>query len=189
MPRHAKFGEEILALLACVLVFGIAGCQKRTVQAAPPVIATPQPIENPPPIPKPATNSEPAPEAPAPAKQPAANPTAKPAPRRPAPTPKENPEQNQPQQPKPAAPQMSQQLSPADQVVYERNTNGDIAAAEKNLQQVKGREINAAQHDLVEKIQGFLTQARDAIRESDWVRARNLAQKAFVLSVELANSL
>ncbi len=84
---------------------------------------------------------------------------------------------------------MSQQLSPADQVVYERNTNGDIAAAEKNLQQVKGREINAAQHDLVEKIQGFLTQARDAIRESDWVRARNLAQKAFVLSVELANSL
>jgi type IV secretory pathway VirB10-like protein len=189
MRRPTKFAELALALLACILVFGISGCQKRTVQAAPPVIATPQPIENPPPTPTPATNSEPAPEAPAPAKQPAANPTTKPAPRRPAPAPKENSDQAQNQQQKPAAPQMSQQLSPADQVVYQRNTNGDIAAAEKNLQQVKGREINAAQHDLVEKIQGFLTQARDAVRESDWVRARNLAQKAFVLSVELANSL
>jgi type IV secretory pathway VirB10-like protein len=189
MTRPAKFGEATLALLACGLVFGICGCQKRTVQAAPPVIATPQPIENPPLTPQPATNTAPAPEMPAPAKQPPANPTSKPAPRRPAPAPKETSEQSQTQQPKPAAPQMSQQLSPADQVIYERNTNGDIASAEKNLQQVKGREINAAQHDLVEKIQGFLTQARDAIRESDWVRARNLAQKAFVLSVELANSL
>ncbi len=189
MLRLTKFAEVLLALLACIALSGVSGCQKRTVQAAPPVIATPQPIENPPPTPKPATNSEPAPEAPAPAKQPAANPATKPAPRRPAPSPKENSDQTQNQPQKPAAPQMSQQLSPADQVVYQRNTNGDIAAAEKNLQQVKGREINAAQHDLVEKIQGFLTQARDAIRESDWVRARNLAQKAFVLSVELANSL
>ncbi|MGH9703038.1 MAG: hypothetical protein ACRD4K_06655 [Candidatus Acidiferrales bacterium] len=189
MPRPLKFEEAVLALIACSAAFGFSGCQKRTVQASPPVIATPQPIENPPPTPQPAANSAPEPAAPAPPKQPPASPATKPAPRKPAPAPKENPEANQAQPQKPAAPQMSQQLSPADQAVYERNTNGDIAAAEKNLQQAKGRSINAAQHDMVEKIQGFLTQARDAIRESDWVRARNLAQKAYVLSVELANSL
>jgi hypothetical protein len=83
---------------------------------------------------------------------------------------------------------MSPQLSSADKVAYEQKTNEDISAAEKNLQKAYGRELTAAQHDLVEKIRGFVGQAREAARESDWVRARNLAQKANVLSVELVNS-
>jgi hypothetical protein len=83
---------------------------------------------------------------------------------------------------------MSPQLSPAERATYERKTNEDLAAAEKNLQQAYGRDLTAAQHELVEKIRGFIWQAREAIRESDWVRARNLAQKAYVLSVELVNS-
>jgi len=40
----------------------------------------------------------------------------------------------------------------------------------------------------VEKIRGFLGQAREAMRDGDWLRARNLAHKAEVLSAELANS-
>ena len=83
---------------------------------------------------------------------------------------------------------MSPQLTPADQATYQQKTNEDIAAAEKNVQKAYGRELTAAQHDLVEKIRGFIGQAHEAARESDWVRARNLAQKANVLSVELVNS-
>ncbi len=70
----------------------------------------------------------------------------------------------------------------------ERRTYEDINAAERNLQLAYGKQLNTAQHDLVEKIRGFLGQAREAIRAGDWVRARTLAQKAQVLSVELANS-
>jgi hypothetical protein len=179
----------MFALLACALALGVSGCQRRTVQAAPPVIGTPQPIENPPPAAQPASNAGSAPETSPPATQPAVNSAPKPAPRRPSPTPKENPEPEPSAPPKPAAPQMSQQLSPADQAVYERKTNEDVAAAEKNLERAYGRELNVPQHDLVDKIRGFLGQAREAIRASDWARARNLAQKAYVLSVELANSL
>jgi len=84
---------------------------------------------------------------------------------------------------------MSVQLSPAELATYQRSTNEDISTAEKNLQQAYGRDLNASQHDLVEKIRTFLGQAREGIRESDWVRARNLAQKARVLSVDLVNSL
>ena len=164
------------------------GCQKRTVQAAPPVVIAPAPTETqPPPAPAPETKTEPTPEpaAPPPAAPPV-NPTPKPAPHKTAPAPKEN---SEPAAAKPAAPQISPQLTPADQVAYEQKTNEDIAAAEKNLQKAYGRELSAAQHDLVEKIRGFIGQAREAGRELDWVRARNLAQKADVLSVELANSL
>ena len=165
-----------------------SGCQKRTVQAAPPVVIAPAPAETqPPPAPAPApeTKTEPAPES-APATAPAtppANPAPKPAPHKTPSSPKENSEPA-----KPAAPQISPQLTPADQAIYRQKTNEDIAAAEKNLQKAYGRDLTAAQHDLVEKIRGFIGQAREAARESDWVRAGNLAQKANALSVELVNS-
>lgn len=84
---------------------------------------------------------------------------------------------------------MSVQLSLEELATYQRLTNEDISASEKNLQQAYGRDLNTAQHDLIEKIRSFLAQSREAIRESDWVRARNLAQKARVLSVDLVNSL
>ena len=69
-----------------------------------------------------------------------------------------------------------------------RNTNDDIRTAEKNLQAANGKKLNASQTDLVGKVQGFLSQAREAIRANDWVRARNLALKAEVLSTELIKS-
>jgi hypothetical protein len=57
------------------------------------------------------------------------------------------------------------------------------------LQAAAGKKLNAAQKDLVEKINGFLGQAREAIVAGDWVRAKNLAEKARVLSDELVKSL
>ena len=86
-------------------------------------------------------------------------------------------------------PLISPQLSAADQQNYERKMNDDVGAAEKNLQQANGRQLNAAQQDLVEKIHSFLDQARDASKGGDWARAQNLAQKARLLSTELVDSL
>jgi hypothetical protein len=68
------------------------------------------------------------------------------------------------------------------------STTSNIATAEKNLQRANGRQLNAAQKDLTEKISGFLGQAHEAIVANDWVRAQNLAEKARVLSAELVKS-
>ena len=64
----------------------------------------------------------------------------------------------------------------------------DTTTAEKNLQETSGKQLNAAQQDLVGKIRSFLAQSRDASKDGDWARAQNLAQKARLLSAELINS-
>ncbi len=173
-----------IALLLCALVPGVSGCRKRRVYAAPPAII-PAPSVEPAPEPKPETKPETKPES-SPAPPPAVSaPPAKPAPAKPRPASPVEPAT----EPKPAPPQLSPRLSPGEQAEAERRTNRDIAQAEQNLQVAYGRTLNAAQRDLVEKIRGFIGQAREAMRASDWVRAQNLAQKAQVLSVELVNSL
>jgi len=177
-----------LVLLACGLLLFGTGCKKRTVQAAPPVVVNPEPAPAEPAETEtkiqPVEPAEPAPT-PAPA---AAAPKPTPAKTMPAPKPAPPPEP-EPAAPKPAAPQISPRMSPADQVEYQTKTNEAIAAAERNLQRAYGRKLNSAQADMVEKIRAFLAQAREAIRASDWVRARNLAEKAVVLSNELVASL
>ncbi len=161
-----------VVVLLCGLALVAAGCKKRTVHAAPPVVSPPATGETPPPTtPPPGTKPEPTSPTPPP-----------PAPKPVAPPPKPTPR-------KPEPPQLSPRLSPEEQAEYERKTNEAIAAAEKNLQVAYGKQLNTTQHDLMEKIRGFLAQAHEAIRASDWVRAQNLAQKAYVLSVELVNSL
>ncbi|HYL10584.1 MAG TPA: hypothetical protein VEU31_07595 [Candidatus Acidoferrales bacterium] len=90
---------------------------------------------------------------------------------------------------RPAPPQLSPSMSPQEQAAAQKQTNESIGAAEHHLQSALGRQLTPTQSDLVEKIRGFLGQAREAIRDGDWLRARTLAQKAQVLSAELANSL
>ncbi|MGA7914154.1 MAG: hypothetical protein WCA00_02880, partial [Candidatus Acidiferrales bacterium] len=87
------------------------------------------------------------------------------------------------------APQISPQLSPGDQASLQRKTQEDIAVAQKNLQQSSGKVLSAAQKDLVDKIQSFLSQSAEASKAGDWSRAQNLSQKARLLSVELVDSL
>ncbi len=167
----------ILALLF-TMALGVSGCKKRTVHAAQPAVAPAPPAQ---PVPTTSTPPESKPETPpeTPPVLAPAPPPVKPAPAKPRP----------PDPPKPAPPQISPRLSPEEQAAAERRTNEDINVAERNLQVAYGKQLNASQHDLVEKIRGFLGQAREAMRAADWVRARNLAQKAQVLSVELVNSL
>ena len=87
-----------------------------------------------------------------------------------------------------AAPVIAPQLSPRESVEAQMQTGDSVSAAERNLASVRGKNLNAAQSDLVSKIEGFLKDARDAAKAGDWVRARSLAKKAQVLSEELVGS-
>lgn len=80
------------------------------------------------------------------------------------------------------APELSdEQLSAA-----KSDTQQSLLVAERNLGLVQGKNLNAAQQDLVSKIRGFVESAREAMRENDWQRARTHAKKAEVLSREFA---
>jgi hypothetical protein len=178
---------ELLALL-CAITLGAAGCAGRhIVRAAPPSVSTPPPEETEP-MPQPAApppaevETTPPPEAIPPA--PPLVPVNRPEPARPRPAPAESSEQTS----KPAPPQISPQLSTRALEMAKNATNANISAAERNMQSANGRQLNAAQKDLTEKIRGFLAQAHEAIAAEDWVRAQNLAEKARVLSDELVKS-
>jgi len=188
---HKMRRRELYTLLFAA-AFAATGCgAKHVVRASPPSVSTPPPQEESLPVPEPPApppaetkTEEPAPEAPpleplppAPAKRPAPRP-------RPA-----QPEPADPTPPKPVPPRISPQLSPRDLVAAKSNTTSNITTAEKNLQAAAGKQLNAAQKDLIEKINGFLGQAHEAIVADDWVRAQNLADKARVLSNELVKSL
>ena len=81
------------------------------------------------------------------------------------------------------------QLSPQEVTAARQQMNESVSIAETSLATAKGRQLNATQADLVSKINSFIGESRDAAREGDWNRARNLAKKAQVLGEELARSL
>ena len=66
--------------------------------------------------------------------------------------------------------------------------NDCVATAQKNLAIAKSHKLTAAQTDLASKVSSFLDETKQAARENDWTRARNLAKKAQVLSEDLASS-
>lgn len=195
MLKRPSDARMAIALLTCAISLAVAGCEKKTVHAAAPA-ATPKPAEARPMNIAPDTDASPPTEAvaappalttsPAPPPAQVTIPPPKPAaPKRPSDQPAEN-ESEQPAHP--PAPQISPQLSPSDQATYQRKTVDDTTTAEKNLQETSGKQLNAAQLDLVGKIRSFLSQSRDASKDGDWARAQNLAQKARLLSDELINS-
>lgn len=202
MPSRFIDARISLALLACLLSLAAAGCEGRNVHAsvpatapasaaaqadrpmttAPDTDATPplEVAETPPPsIPTPAA---PAASVAIPATQPA------PAPRRPSEGQSSGESESEAAAHQPAL-QITPELSPGDEASYERRTADDLAVAEKNLGQASGKQLSAAQQDLVAKITSFASQSRDASKSGDWARAQNLAQKARLLSIELLNSL
>lgn len=181
---------ELLAPLCAAVLLGMAGCaNKHIVRAAPPSVSepppqeiTPMPVPEAPPVDT-TTTVEPAPEVPTPELPP--SPAKKPVAPKPRPAPAETAE---PTPPKPAPPQISPQLSARDLQTAKSNTTTNITMAEQNLQVANGKQLSPPQKDLVEKISGFLSQAHEAIRADDWVRAQNLAEKARLLSAELVKS-
>jgi len=199
MPSQSKVAGKTLAIVACALSAAAVGCARReahaAVPAAAPSVATatmtrpmttaPDTTASPPVETVVAPPAPPAAAAPDTVGPSAARP---PAPRRAAGAPAATETASEPAA-HPAAPQIAPQLSAGDQASLERKTTDDIAVAERNLQQASGRQLSAAQQDLVAKISSFLGQSRDASKDGDWARAQNLAQKARLLSVELLNSL
>ena len=87
------------------------------------------------------------------------------------------------------APVIAPQLSVAEASAAQEQTRTSLNIAEHNLARTHGRSFTSMQADLAEKVRGFIDQAREAGRETDWVRARILAEKARLLSEELIRSL
>ena len=194
MPSHFPFGyglavparwcAPLLLAVASLLFAGTSGCGHKTVHAvvAKPVPPRRQQIAIPPP--PDVRQAEPGvlelayitPSQPAPPPDHSSH-TAPPAHRAPA----------EPSS-RPAPPQISPQISPADQAAFEHRTNDSINEAEKNLKQAGAHQLSSSQQEMVEKIQGWITQAREALQASDYTRAQNLAQKAQLLSVELVST-
>jgi len=90
---------------------------------------------------------------------------------------------------KPLAPLLEPELTPQEVAAAQQQFNESTAIAQKNLNSAKGRSLNPTQADLNSKVAAFLQESKQAVREGDWTRARNLAKKAQVLSEELAASL
>jgi outer membrane biosynthesis protein TonB len=183
-----KLNRKIAIALLVLAAAGLSGCRRNIVRAAPPSVATPPDTE---PFPQPTVvNQQPTP---APSAPPDVTAPPEPVPavaEQPRPKPPVEAEAVAPKpEPEPEPLQIAPELSAKAQAAAVRTTTDDIRVAERNLQLAYGRQLNAAQNDLVAKIAGFLAQAHEAIRTGDWVRAQNLAQKAQVLSMELVKSL
>lgn len=67
-------------------------------------------------------------------------------------------------------------------------TQQSLDAAEAKLGQTQGRQLNATQEDVASKVRGFMESAREAMKNGDWVRAKNQAKKAEVLALQLAGN-
>jgi hypothetical protein len=199
MPSRFIETRVVAVLFAGGLALTVAGCTHNNVHAAAPVAAPPVPSLSETGRPMntaPDTDATPPIEitttppsvavasAPPPVSIPAAKPV--PAPRKPAEQPVIGAAAEPPA--RAPAPQISPQLSPGDRASYERKTREDLAAAEKNVQRANGKQLNASQQDMVEKVRSFLAEARDASKSGDWARAQNLALKARLISIELVNS-
>ena len=90
---------------------------------------------------------------------------------------------------KPEAPTIVPELTAEEATAAKRQTSQSLAVAERNLEVTKGKNLSEAQMDLASKVRSFVAEALDASRTGDWIRARDLARKAQVLSEELAKSL
>jgi hypothetical protein len=87
---------------------------------------------------------------------------------------------------KPTEPILAPELSDVQLSAAKSETQQSLGAAERNLALTEGKPLNATQQDVVSKIRGFMDSAREAIKNSDWPRARTQAKKAEVLSREFA---
>lgn len=174
------------ALLLCAAVVSMTGCYARRPPTAtfgryatmqPPVVppAVGSQLDAPPDI---ATEGVAAPPELAIARSAPAKPRAAPTPSTESGKPEKQPEPG-------IAPEFSAQEVEEAKTETQRN----LDMMEKNLTLSSGKRLNASQQDLVSKVRGFAENARDAMKNGDWVRAKNLSKKAEVLSEELAASL
>jgi hypothetical protein len=203
MPSFCNPTRIAFLIASGLALLGATGCNDNKVHAAAPVGSPPQPaiaeVERP-------MNVAPDTSALPPGEQPATPPPVstgsttaasppvvtlpkpKPAPPKPS-TSQSTTETANEESSRPVAPQITPELSASDQEILKRRTDDDTNVAQQNLHQTDGKQLSAAQKDLVEKISGFLSESRDAGKAGDWARAQSLAQKARSLSAELVGTL
>ena len=80
------------------------------------------------------------------------------------------------------------ELSPQETAAAQQQFAESAGIIEKNLALARKRKSTAVQNDMVSKVKGFMTEAREVSGEGDWARARTLAKKAQILSEELVAS-
>lgn len=90
---------------------------------------------------------------------------------------------------KPPEPIMTPELSNEELSTAKGETQQNLTVTDRNLALTKGKRLSSSQNDLASQVRGFEDSAREAVRDGDWSRARDLAKKAAVLSQELASSL
>lgn len=193
MPRPRKIRkvlrrEERLSrggpcLLLCAALFLTGGCAGRKFRAFPwqtAAVVRPRLPDKPaaPPVEEPPLDLEPA--IPPPSRVILARST--------PPRPPAAPANGSEADPRGAVPSMAPQLTAAESAAAEQETDRSLRAAEENLGRFRGRTLTPAQSEMAGKTRDFIRQARKAAREKDWVRARNLAEKAQLLSKELLRS-
>ena len=66
------------------------------------------------------------------------------------------------------------------------NTKQLLASTDANLKSVADRQLTSAQQGMVEQIRNYMAQSKAAADSGDLDRAHTLANKAHLLSVELA---
>ena len=85
----------------------------------------------------------------------------------------------------PAAPVLSPELSPGEQSAAQQQAQESLRVAQQHLAAMVGRKLSTTQAELLERVRSFIAQASEALRGGDVLRARNLAQKAELLSFDL----
>ncbi len=89
---------------------------------------------------------------------------------------------------KPAEPLILPDLTTEQLNAAKTETQQSLDTAEAKLAQTQGKRLNATQEDVASKVHGFMESAREAMKNGDWVRAKNQAKKAEVLAQQLTGS-
>lgn len=184
--------------LALILAMGSSSCRifHRPAKAAAPQPPKPAPQPSiytvPPPQPKPemaATPPDLPPSAPDLTQLPAETPEIPPPPKkrvaRRRPEPDVKPAEPEPDLP---VPELEQILTPQQQQEYNQSIDFSIKRAQRNIASLNGRRLNQGQIVSLERIKTFINQALNA-RNSDLLRAKNLAERADVLAEDLLRSV
>jgi hypothetical protein len=85
----------------------------------------------------------------------------------------------------PAA-QIAPGMTPAEATRQRHNAEQSLGATDDKLKRLAGRTLDAKQQETVGQIRNYMEGARSALKEGDVRRANTLAQKAHLLSEDLA---
>jgi hypothetical protein len=196
--------RSIATLAICIALALLPGCVKKkpavvAVAQPPAPQATPQPTPEQPPPPAqetqtPSQGTPPPEQTPTPAEaQPTPADKSKPAtkPRTPAKKPAETARNKPPKivvkpeaEPSSTPGQISPSISSTDASQDQNTTEQLLQKTENNLNGIK-RQLSQDEQAVVTQIRDFMKQSREATKQNDLVRARNLAVKAQLLCDEL----